>query len=211
MRGVTDSTGSGRIRKLLLALLAVVVLGALIYRSRGLIGLEDFSWARLGRSVRQARGSLLLLSLVGIYAAYAIRALRWMRFSRHLGRPRFLNVYSATLMGFAAVFLLGRAGEPVRPLLLARKERLAVSSMFGIYVLERLFDAASTAVLAGLLPAAAFLVYFRLHGAGALERRLERWRMAEGWRRRLAGLFAGFAQGLQAIRTFSDLLAAVVY
>jgi len=111
-------------------------------------------------------------------------------------------------------------------------------------VLERLFDAASTAVLAGLsllvlphmvssgsvakewevraratgvlllaglLAAAAFLVYFRLHGAGALERRLERWRVAEGWRRRLAGLFAGFAQGLQAIRTFSDLLAAVVY
>src|SRR5215469_12068096 len=39
------------------------------------------------------------------------------------------------------------------PLLLARKEKLPVADMFGIYVLERLFDTASTAVIAasGLL------------------------------------------------------------
>jgi hypothetical protein len=46
--------------------------------------------------------------------------------------------------------LLGRAGEPVRPLLLARKANLPIADMFGIYVLERLFDAASTAVIAAI-------------------------------------------------------------
>ena len=45
---------------------------------------------------------------------------------------------------------LGRAGEPIRPLLLARKEKLPVSGVFGIYVLERLFDAASAAVIAAI-------------------------------------------------------------
>jgi hypothetical protein len=55
-----------------------------------------------------------------------------------------------TLAGFASVFLLGRAGEPVRPLLLARKEKLPVADMFGIYVLERLFDLASSAVIAAI-------------------------------------------------------------
>jgi hypothetical protein len=55
-----------------------------------------------------------------------------------------------TLAGFAAIFLLGRAGEPVRPLLLARKEKLPIADLFGIYTLERLFDLASAAVIAAV-------------------------------------------------------------
>jgi len=232
------------LRRLLLAALALVVLGALVYRSRGAIKLENFSWERLVQSVRHARGSLLLLSLAAIFVSYAIRAQRWVRFSRYLGRGNFWHVYSATLVGFMAIFLLGRAGEPVRPLLIARKEHLPVSSIFGIYVLERLFDTASTAVLAGLsllflrrvgragaehtpLVAAArttglallvlllavigVMVYFRVHGAGALERRLVDWREGPGWKRRLAGVFAGFSEGLGAIRSWGDLLAAIGY
>jgi uncharacterized protein (TIRG00374 family) len=240
----TSFASGGSIRKLLLAALALVVLGALVYRSRGVIHLHDFSWDRLGHSVRRARGSLLLLSLVSIYLTYAVRALRWVRFSRYLGRATFASVYRSTLIGFTAVFLLGRAGEPIRPLLIARKDRLPVSGTFGIYVLERLFDIASTAViagfallvlprlaidpavhrnfltaarttgltlLAGLFAAITFFVYFRLHGAQALERRLAGWHAATGWRRSCAGLFAGFSQGLQAIRTLPDLVAAVGY
>jgi len=234
----------GLLRKLLFVALALVVLGALAYRSRRIINLQDFSWDRLVLAVRHARGSLLLVSLLAIYAAYAIRALRWARFCRYLGRPGFLSIYSATLVGFAALFLLGRAGEPIRPLVIARKERLPVSSMFGIYVLERLFDTTSTAVLAGLallffpemlslggadrawearargmalalfaglLAALVFLVYFRLHGAAALERRLEGWRTSTGWKRGAAAAFAGFSEGLQAIQTLPDLLAAIGY
>ena len=231
------------LRRLVLVALVLVVLGALIYRSSEAIGLKGFSWGRLGQSVREARGGLLLLSLATIFASYAIRARRWMRFSRYLGRTTFRNVYSSTLIGFTAVFLLGRAGEPVRPLLIARKDGLPVSGMFGIYVLERVFDTASTAVLAGLgllvlrrlspeqlptsavvaartaalvlfvglLAVIAFLVYFRVHGAGAMARRLAGWRAATGWKRRLAGLFAGFSEGLQAIRTWPDLFAGIGY
>ncbi len=234
----------GSLRKLLVVALVLVVLGALIYRSRSAITLQGFSWDRLGHSVQQARVSLLLLSLATIYACYAIRALRWVRFSRYLGRPTFRNVFRSTLIGFATIFLLGRAGEPIRPLLIARKDGLPVSGTFGIYVLERVFDTGSTAVIAvlslllfpetlssggataaweararatgvvllvGLLAAIIFLVYFRLYGAGALERRLEGWRAGAGWRRRTAGIFAGFSEGLQAIQTFPDLLTATFY
>ncbi len=244
MRSPTRLTTGGSLRRVLFGALVLVVVGALIYRYRGAITLEGFSWERLVQSVRQARGSLLLVSLVAIYAGYAIRALRWVRFSRYLSRATFLGVYSATLIGFMAILLLGRAGEPVRPLLIARKERLPVSSMFGIYVLERIFDTGSTAVLAGLgllflarqrlagqesptlngamqtaglallallISAIVFLVYFRLHGAEVMERRLAGWRTASGWKGRFAGVFAGFSEGLQAIQTLPDLLAAVGY
>ena len=232
------------LRKLLLLALVLIILIALLYRSRQAIGLQDFSWDRLLDALGQAQPLLLLLSLTGIFATYALRALRWQRFCRYLGHPHFLSIYSSTLIGFTAIFLLGRAGEPVRPLLIARKDRLPASSMFGIYVLERIFDVASTAVLlglsllifpsmmesggpdsswqtraratgfvmlVGLLAATVFLVYFRFRGAHALERKMNAWRATTGRRRHLANLFAGFGHGLQAIRTWSDLGAAIFY
>jgi glycosyltransferase 2 family protein len=137
-------------RKLFLALLGLAVLGFVVYRSRGFIHLADFSGAKLLQSVRGANPGYLVLSIVAIYGCYALRALRWEVFQRNLGESHFWNIYALTLAGFSAVFLLGRAGEPVRPLLLARKEKLPLAGLFGIYVLERLFDAASTAVIAAV-------------------------------------------------------------
>lgn len=137
-------------RKLLAVLAAVGVLAFLIYRSRGLLHIGDFSGAKLWAAVRGADVSLLLLSVAAIYACYALRALRWQVFQRNLGPSSFWQIYTMTLAGFSAVFLLGRAGEPVRPVLLARKEKLPVADLFGIYALERLFDTASTAVIAAI-------------------------------------------------------------
>jgi uncharacterized protein (TIRG00374 family) len=233
-------------KKHFVVLLALALLGFLLYRFRSSITLEGFDWARLGAAVAQARLDLLALSLVAIYVAYALRALRWTRLSRYLERADFPNIFSSTLMGFTAIFLLGRAGEPIRPLLIARKDRVPVSSAFGIYVLERVLDMTSTGVIIALALLAApgllaqsesnpllkvartggiilmltlaagivFLFYFRFHGAGVVQRRVDSWRaknLLHGWRGRMAGLFAGFSQGLHSIRTWGDLAAAVGY
>ncbi len=147
-------------------------------------------------------------------------------------------------MGFAALVPLGRAGELVRPPLLARKGGYPAASQFGIYILERIFDFASAAtiamlallvfarqlgdagahpdsvtkarasggvLLAVIAGAAIFLVYYRLHGAQAFGRVLERWRAREGWRRDVAVQFLAFRDGLHAIRTWSDLARAIFY
>lgn len=137
-------------RKILLIVLGIGLLAFLVYRSSGLLHLGGFSGAKLWQAIQGANPAYLLLSVALIYGCYALRALRWQVFQKNLGGASFWNVYKLTLAGFSAMFLLGRAGEPVRPLLLARKEKLPVADMFGIYVLERLFDAASTAVVAGL-------------------------------------------------------------
>jgi len=228
-------------RRILLLLLALVALGGLFYKFRNSITLEGFQWATVGQSLRDARLSLLVLTVATIYVCFAIRALRWMRFSRTLGTTHFLNVYSATLMGFTGTFLLGRAGEPIRPVLIAKKDGLSIPRMFGVYVLERVFDMAATAVIAGgallffeqqgltpgeqdmvlkvrsagvlllvaLLAAVSFLIYFRYHGAEWLARRLQNpsWRI--GWRGKIIQLLAGFAEGLQGIRTWNDLGALI--
>src|SRR6202171_6620760 len=136
--------------KLLVLLAVLLALGFTIYRFGGTLHGASFSAAKLVLAVRGANPLLLLVSVVAIYACYAIRALRWGVFQQNLGTSNFWSIYEMTLAGFAAVFLLGRAGEPVRPLLLARTEKLPLSGMFGIYVLERVFDIASTAVIAGI-------------------------------------------------------------
>jgi hypothetical protein len=84
-----------------------------------------FSWVAAG-------AGFALLSYFG-------RAGRWkvmMLPSRsHLG-----PVFAATLIGFSAVVLFGRAGEVVRPLLIARREHSTVAAQAAIWILERLFD-----------------------------------------------------------------------
>jgi uncharacterized protein (TIRG00374 family) len=231
-------------RKLLIGLVIVVALGAFAYHSRHKLHLADFTWKKFMHSVSLANIPLLLLALVGVYACYALRAVRWQRFSRYIGQCSFWETYSATLMGFASIFLFARVGEPVRPLLLAQKSNTPVAGMFGIWVLERAFDFAAALLLFSIslliFPHSLFdsgasgewvdkartggwllvvllgglvfgLVYFRLHGAGSLHRRLEGWRASHGWRKAFAGALGGFSEGLQAIRTIPDLLMAILY
>jgi uncharacterized protein (TIRG00374 family) len=231
-------------RKWILFLLALLAAGYFLYKFRNAITLEGFHWSAVLQSLRQARLSLLLLSILAIHACYAVRALRWMRFCRWLGPTRFWNVFSATLMGFACSFLLGRAAEPVRPVLIARKDSLSIPGMLGVYVLERVFDMAATAVLAGsslllferrglvgeqssrlmrvarsggvlllvgLIGIIAFLVYFRYRGAGWLASKLRHKSWRTGWREKIAVLLEGFSDGLQGIRTWSDLAVLIGY
>ncbi|HEV2488576.1 MAG TPA: lysylphosphatidylglycerol synthase transmembrane domain-containing protein [Candidatus Acidoferrales bacterium] len=135
-------------RKLIWLVIALLILAAVLYRFRGAAILGEFNWHKLAVALAGANLPQLVFATISIYVSYAVRSLRWKRFSRYMGRPTFWNVYGATIMGFTAVFILGRAGEPVRPLLIARKDHLPVADSFGVYVLERVFDIGATAVIA---------------------------------------------------------------
>src|SRR5580692_7995011 len=139
-----------KLRKYLTIVIVAVVLGFIVYELGHSGALKNFDWRMVAESVRNANVSLLLLAAAAIYVCYALRALRWMQFSHALGRTHFWNVYKATLMGFTCLFLLGRPGEPIRPVLIAKKDSLPVAGMFGVYFLERISDIAATAVLAGV-------------------------------------------------------------
>ena len=126
----------------------MAVVCAIVYRSRGILRLGDFSGTRLLHVMAGARISLISGGGGAFLCRLLVRALRWQRFCRLLGPTRLMNILSAILMGFSAMFALGRAGEPIPPLLQARKNNLPVSNMFGLYVIERMFDLAGIAVLA---------------------------------------------------------------
>lgn len=219
-------------RQLLIVLAALLAIGFAIYRFGGTLQGASFSGTKLWIAIRGANPYLLLASLVAIYGCYAIRAFRWGVFQQNLGASSFWSIYGMTLAGFAAVFLLGRPGEPIRPLLLARKEKLPVADMYGIYALERVFDVVCAAAIAGIallvenrhVPVAnttgavliggvvgiiGFLTYFRLHGTAALEKALHSWRTSTGWRVKVAEILMGFARGVQIIRSWRELGLAI--
>src|SRR5204862_8160220 len=63
---------------------------------------------------------------------------------------RLLRILIATVIGFTAVVLVGRAGEPVRPYLISRKEGVSFSSQLAAWVLERLLDLMMVLVIFGI-------------------------------------------------------------
>lgn len=146
-------------RKLLIVLAGTLLAGFVVYQSSGFVHKANFTGQKLLHAIAGANLYLLLLSVVVIYVCYAVRALRWQLFQGNLGSSRFWIIYKMTLAGFTAIFALGRPGEPVRPLLLARKENLPIADVFGIYALERLFDFGATAVLGAL-----GLILYQSHG-----------------------------------------------
>jgi uncharacterized protein (TIRG00374 family) len=74
-------------------------------------------------------------------ATYYGRALRWAVLLKPLRpRPNMWRLFSATVIGFTAVTLLGRPGEFVRPYLISVRERVPFSSQIAAWVLERIYD-----------------------------------------------------------------------
>lgn len=119
------------------SLLLLAAVGFLVYRGRQ----TGFDLAEFAASFREVRwGWIVLAWLVGLLS-YAGRTWRWMVMLRPLApQARSRDVFSATVIGFTAVYLFGRAGELVRPWLIARSARVPLASQIAAWLLERIYD-----------------------------------------------------------------------
>lgn len=93
----------------------------------------------------------LLALAVGVTClTYFFRAVRWQYLLRPIGRPPFSEVFRTTVIGFAVSTLVpARAGEVVRPYLLARRAGFSAASAFATIILERLLDLLTVLLLFG--------------------------------------------------------------
>lgn len=82
-----------------------------------------------------------------IYLGFIFRGVRWALLIRHNKKVPLLSLVGTQVIGFTAVALIGRVADPVRPYLVTRKTGLPLSSQFAVYIVERLFDAGSMALL----------------------------------------------------------------
>jgi uncharacterized protein (TIRG00374 family) len=119
----------------ILAMLASVLF--VVYRWRH----SGFAWGKFVAVFTNVSWSWLALALALILATYVGRAMRWEIMLRPLtSKVRLWRLVVATCIGFTAVVLFGRAGEPVRPYLIARKEGVSFSSQVAAWLVERILD-----------------------------------------------------------------------
>ena len=132
--------------------LTALLLMAAAYVSRRLATSAEWqqlSAARFWENLIQVRFSYLLLAAAFVFLSYFFRSLRWQQFLPPTHRGNLGNLFSATLIGFSALALLGRPGEAVRPVLIAHKEGVSVSSQAAAWALERVFDSLTLGTLLG--------------------------------------------------------------
>jgi hypothetical protein len=82
-----------------------------------------------------------------IWFAYVFRAFRWALLLRPNKKVAPLSLLGTQVIGFTAVALIGRVADPVRPYLVSKKTGLPLSSQFAVYIVERLFDFGSMALI----------------------------------------------------------------
>jgi len=95
----------------------------------------------VGRVLTTADGSLLAAAMLVALFSYFLRALRWKFILLPVGRVRLSSVLITTAVGYAALSLLpARMGDLIRPLLLARREKIPASASLASVLTERVFD-----------------------------------------------------------------------
>jgi uncharacterized membrane protein YbhN (UPF0104 family) len=215
--------------QLIAGLVVLVALAALIVWGRDRI---HFDFAIFRSQLALADWRKIGIGFACIYLAYLFRAVRWALLLRHNKKVPLLSLLGTQVIGFTAVALIGRIADPVRPYLVAKKTGLPLSNQIAVYIVERLFDFASMALIfcsvillapAGALPhpeiikkvayggltttvaGALFLVAVRLTGgvvASLLERAFSI--VSNGLGRAIGEKIRTFRAGLDTLRSPSD-------
>lgn len=160
---------------------------------------RSLNWHEVGRALSTADPLRLTFAIVLISLLYLVRACRWGALLKPLTPARLNDLFVATTIGFSAVFLIGRAGEVVRPVALpTRDPRVSPSAAIVTIFIERIYDimgltmifalnllwfrppasleayigrirAVGFGLLAILLVGIAFLIWFRKNSAKLLD------------------------------------------
>ncbi len=128
----------------LLSLAAAIVL-IIAYRWTRL----DFDWSLFFSGLRNLQPGWLALSVAVSLSTYVIRAFRWQVLLSPVKPIRAGLLISTNIVGFSAIYVLGRAGELIRPLWLTRREQIPWTASVATVIVERFLDTVMLIVLFG--------------------------------------------------------------
>jgi glycosyltransferase 2 family protein len=128
----------------ILGILALAALTALLLWARAHV---PFNFHVFATQVALADWRMIVFAGLCIYANFVFRAVRWSQLVRHTQKIPPMSLLGSQVMGFAAVALIGRVADPVRPYLVSRKTGLPLSTQVAVYIVERLLDAGSVALI----------------------------------------------------------------
>jgi glycosyltransferase 2 family protein len=133
-------------KRILASIIMLLILAVLVYLQYR--HWRTFDWSTFWSQTHRIKKLHVLHGIALIYIAYLMRVIRWKIFLRPV-RPKTTvgELLSPTLIGFTGLALLGRAGEFIRPYLIARRTSLPFSSQLAVWAVERIFDIGAFAVL----------------------------------------------------------------
>lgn len=113
---------------------------------------RKIEWSQLSVALKDAEYVYIIPTIILIFVGHYFRAVRWSALIAPIKRVSVLNLFSATMIGFMANSVLpARIGEIIRPVMIAKKEKIKVTASFATVVMERIFDVLSIIVFASLL------------------------------------------------------------
>jgi uncharacterized protein (TIRG00374 family) len=105
---------------------------------------RNLDWQEVSVSLRRADPVYLLAAIAIVCLGYFLRAVRWHVLLKPMTESSIRELFATTTVGFAAIFLIGRAGEIVRPMWLPMRDRRVRPSAALVSIgMERVFDLAS--------------------------------------------------------------------
>lgn len=128
-------------------ILGLVVLAALIALAVYAQHKHPFHWHTFVEQFKLADWRRIGVAAGCIYLGYVFRAVRWALLLKPNKKVSPLSLLGTQVIGFTAIALIGRIADLVRPYLVARKTGLPLSTQIAVYVVERLFDGGSVALI----------------------------------------------------------------
>jgi len=123
-------------RKLLVLLALALIVVIVAYWVWG----REFDWSLFLSSLKTVKGGWLAASIAATMGTYWFRAVRWQVLLAPLKAIRVPSLFAITVIGFSAIFMLGRAAELARPIWLSRREKVALTGSVATIVVERFLD-----------------------------------------------------------------------
>jgi uncharacterized protein (TIRG00374 family) len=136
-------------KRILASLVVFCILAILVYLQYR--HWRTFDWGTFWSQTHRIKKWHVFHGVVLIYLGYVVRAVRWKIFLKPVrSQTKVSELVSPTLIGFTGLALLGRAGEFIRPYLIARRTGLPFSSQLAVWAVERIFDIGAFGVLMAL-------------------------------------------------------------
>jgi uncharacterized protein (TIRG00374 family) len=122
--------------KLLFLLVLTVIIVVASYWVLG----RDFNWSLFLSSLGNVQPIWLTASIAATLLTYVVRAFRWQVLLNPVKSIRMGQLISTNVLGFSAIYLIGRAGELVRPVWLTRREQIPLTASVATIIVERFLD-----------------------------------------------------------------------
>jgi glycosyltransferase 2 family protein len=214
-------------RKLLFLLAFSVIALIVAYRWRD----WDFDWSLFFSTLWSLQPAWLAASILATALQYVSRAYRWQVLLSPLKAVRIEPLLTSTLLGFSAIFLLGRPAELIRPVWLTRQEHVPFSATIATLIVERMLDLlllvallATSLIFVEVAPAASraldvlkqaawVMVSASVVGIGCMfifRSNVDRIAGAVPIKR-LASMLHSFAEGLSFLRSRRTLILAIAH